>query len=163
MGLIINHNLVNDETGKQLEKLCPFGAIHYSEGKLEIHYKWDKPVEITALMVYNSGGTWFAFKQVDSIVFKLASRPSWYSLSKYNGYCYLKDVKCDPNDYLKNFDVMRKASGAIAEFNPITVTEMYLYIEGTEENKYTTEDEHTGSENNLQVNVSEIYIFGNEA
>ena len=36
MGLIINHNLVNDETGKQLEKLCPFGAIHYSEGKLEI-------------------------------------------------------------------------------------------------------------------------------
>jgi len=134
-----------------------------SEGKLEIHYKWDKPVEITALMVYNSGGTWFAFKQVDSIVFKLASRPSWYSLSKYNGYCYLKDVKCDPNDYLKNFDVMRKASGAIAEFNPITVTEMYLYIEGSEENKYTTEDEHTGDENNLQVNVSEIYIFGNEA
>ena len=62
----------------------------------------------------------------------------------------------------KNLDVMRKASGAIAEFNPITVTEMYLYIEGTEENKYTTEDELTGDEN-LQVNVSEIYIFGNEA
>lgn len=37
MGLKINQNLVNDETGKALVELCPFGAISYSDGKLEIN------------------------------------------------------------------------------------------------------------------------------
>ncbi|MBR3351969.1 MAG: electron transfer flavoprotein subunit alpha [Erysipelotrichaceae bacterium] len=36
MGLLINQKLVNDETGRQLEKLCPFGAISYTDGRLEI-------------------------------------------------------------------------------------------------------------------------------
>ena len=36
MGLIVNQNLINDETGKALEELCPFGAISYVNGKLDI-------------------------------------------------------------------------------------------------------------------------------
>ena len=36
MGLIINQALINDETGKALEELCPFSAISYENGKLEI-------------------------------------------------------------------------------------------------------------------------------
>ena len=37
MGLKINQNLVNDETAKALVELCPFGAINYENGKLEIN------------------------------------------------------------------------------------------------------------------------------
>ena len=37
MGLIINHALINDETGKALQELCPFEAILYENGKLEIN------------------------------------------------------------------------------------------------------------------------------
>ena len=37
MGLIINQNLVNGETGKQLVELCPFKAISYIDGKLDIN------------------------------------------------------------------------------------------------------------------------------
>ncbi|MBR0229987.1 MAG: electron transfer flavoprotein subunit alpha, partial [Erysipelotrichaceae bacterium] len=36
MGLVINEKLVNDKTGKQLEELCPFNAISYKNGRLEI-------------------------------------------------------------------------------------------------------------------------------
>ena len=36
MGLVINQKLVNDETGKQLVELCPFNAISYENGKLDI-------------------------------------------------------------------------------------------------------------------------------
>ena len=36
MGLIINQELVNEETGKTLEELCPFNAISYKDGKLDI-------------------------------------------------------------------------------------------------------------------------------
>ena len=34
--LIINHNLVTDENAKELQALCPFGAISYDDGKLDI-------------------------------------------------------------------------------------------------------------------------------
>ena len=37
MGLVIHNELVNDETGKALEDLCPFKAISYKSGKLEIN------------------------------------------------------------------------------------------------------------------------------
>jgi len=37
MGLKINQNLVNDETGSALVKLCPFNAIGYENGKLDIN------------------------------------------------------------------------------------------------------------------------------
>ena len=37
MGLKINQNLVNDETAKTLVELCPFGAISYDNGKLDIN------------------------------------------------------------------------------------------------------------------------------
>ncbi len=34
--LIINHNLVTKETAEELVKVCPFGAISYEDGKLDI-------------------------------------------------------------------------------------------------------------------------------
>ncbi len=37
MGLKINQNLVNDNTGKALADLCPFKAISYENGKLDIN------------------------------------------------------------------------------------------------------------------------------
>ena len=37
MGLIIHDELVNEEYGKQLKQLCPFGAIEYRDGKLSIN------------------------------------------------------------------------------------------------------------------------------
>ncbi|MDO4940855.1 MAG: electron transfer flavoprotein subunit alpha [Erysipelotrichaceae bacterium] len=37
MGLKINQELVNEQTGKALQELCPFGAISYEAGKLDIN------------------------------------------------------------------------------------------------------------------------------
>ena len=34
--LVINHDLINNETAKKLIDICPFGAISYENGKLEI-------------------------------------------------------------------------------------------------------------------------------
>lgn len=36
MGLIIHEELVNETTGKELESLCPFGALTYKDGKIDI-------------------------------------------------------------------------------------------------------------------------------
>ena len=34
--LVINHSLVTDENANKLVSICPFGAISYDDGKLDI-------------------------------------------------------------------------------------------------------------------------------
>ena len=34
--LVINHNMVTAENAENLIKICPFGAISYTDGKLDI-------------------------------------------------------------------------------------------------------------------------------
>jgi electron transfer flavoprotein alpha subunit len=36
--LLVNNELINDEMANQLVRLCPFGAIKYKNGKIEINY-----------------------------------------------------------------------------------------------------------------------------
>ena len=36
MGLIIHQEKISEENGKKLEELCPFSAISYENGNLEI-------------------------------------------------------------------------------------------------------------------------------
>ena len=58
---------------------------------------------------------------------------------------------------------MRKASAAIAEFNPIEITEMHIYLSGDADAKYFEEDEEGLIwEGYKEVHVPEIYIFGNQ-
>ena len=37
MGLVINHEKVNEQNAKELVKICPFSAISYNDGKLDIN------------------------------------------------------------------------------------------------------------------------------
>jgi len=126
-----------------------------TDGKLIITLKWDKPVTVKALMVYNSGSYDYAFKAIDCVQFKLAEKPAWYSLNEYNGYVYIENVLTDKEDFFDSNAVMRKGSSAIAEFNEIKVTEMNICISATPEN---TALEEYGS-----IKVSELYIFGKNA
>lgn len=145
------------------------------EGKLMLTLKWNKPVTVRALQIYNAGSPYYAFKGVDMIVMKLATKPAWYNLDRYNGYLYMENVMCDPADYLANYACMRKGGSAIAEFNPITITEMYIVVsaDATQvgvgdnykkilKNKYVDEYEDFSNGINHEIHLSELYIFGNE-
>ena len=135
-----------------------------SDGGLQIKFAWEKPVKIKAVMIYNSGSYYEAFNKVNVIRFKLAEKPAWYKLSEYNGYCYITDLKVDERDVMNSEMLLRHGSAAIAEFNEITVTEMEFFISGELEDKYTDQDEKMQYfEGYKQVNVADVYIFGNEA
>lgn len=135
-----------------------------SNGGLKIKMTWDKPVTIKALMIYNSGSFYEAFNKVNVIRFKLAEKPSWYQLDKYNGYCYIKDLAVDSRDAMTSEELMRHGAAAIAEFNPITITEMEFFISGNVDDKYTEQSEGMVIESGYKtVRVSDVYIFGNEA
>lgn len=124
-----------------------------------IKLKWEKPVRISSFIIYNSQSYYYAFDKVDSVVFKLAEKPSWYTASEYNGYCYLKDIKCDPSHVDNDNWFMRQGGGALASFNEITVTEMTITISS----KYATMSEDLDTEDNYAIRVSEIYVTGKEA
>ena len=121
-------------------------------GDLKITLKWQTPVNVKAVMVYNSGDFAYAFNQVEYIQFKLTRKPAWYGNSKYNGYVYVKNVKINEADVRPAVDVMVKGGSAIAEFNEITITEMTLCIKATEDNNVS------GWQS--EVHLSEIYVLG---
>ncbi len=132
------------------------------DGHLTITLKWEKPVEITAFMIYNSGSIFESFNKVNSVLFKLYSKPAWYLNDQYNGYCYIKDLPTNPDDYNLDQNVVRKGASAMAQFEPITITEMTICISGDEADKYIFTDSTNVKEEYRAVRVAEIYVFGNE-
>lgn len=132
------------------------------EGLLKIKLTWDTPVEIRAFHIYNSGSINYAFKNVSSVMFKLAEKPAWYT-GPETQYCYIKDLPTFADDYFTSERVVRKGAAAMAEFEPMTVTEMTICISVTldNDNKYTYLDDVTFDNEFCGVRVSELYIMGN--
>lgn len=126
--------------------------------QLKLKLSWETPQTIRNIMIYNSRSFVYAFDNVRSIVFKLADKPSWYTQTEYNGYCYIENLKPDSQCFdLKN-RVMRKGGSAIANFfeREISVTEIIITIDATD--KIATDFNST---NRYVVKLSEIYIMGN--
>lgn len=135
-----------------------------TDGGLRIKMTWETPVTVKAIMIYNSGSYYEAFNKVNAIRFKLAEKPSWYALTEYNGYCYIKDLPVDRRDVMTSEELMRHGSAAIAEFNEITITEMEFFISGDLADKYTDQSaDMTVEQGYKQVRVSDVYVFGNQA
>lgn len=132
------------------------------EGLLKIKLTWDTPVEIRSFHIYNSGSINYAFKNVSSVMFKLAEKPAWYT-GPETQYCYIKDLPTFADDYFTSERVVRKGAAAMAEFEPMTVTEMTICISVTldNDNKYTYLDDVTFNNEFCGVRVSELYIMGN--
>lgn len=132
------------------------------EGLLKIKLTWDTPVEIRSFHIYNSGSINYAFKKVSSVMFKLAEKPAWYT-GPETQYCYIKDLPTFADDYFTSERVVRKGAAAMAEFEPMTVTEMTICISVTldNDNKYTYLDDVTFNNEFCGVRVSELYIMGN--
>lgn len=123
-----------------------------------ITFKWDKPVAITSFVIYNSQSYFTAFDKVDYVTFKLANKPAWYNLDEYNGYCYIKNLECNPYGVKETDFVMRQGCGALASFNEICVTEMTIRISS----KYTELSDDESGATNYEIRVSDIYVSGKE-
>ena len=128
--------------------------------QLKVKLSWDKPQTIRNIMVYNSRNYAYAFNNVESIVFKLSEKPSWYPEGKeYNGYAHIKDLKPDSQGWDDSNFVMRKGGSAMATFNEITVTEVIITIDAADK----VGEIILTSANRYTVKLSEIYIMGNPA
>jgi hypothetical protein len=124
--------------------------------QIKLKISFDNPKAIRNIMVYNSRQYAYGFSQVKSIVFKLASKPTWYPEgAAYNNYCYIKDLKADPYGWDSTNFRMRKGGSAMANFNEIVVSEVIITIDADDKIDVTL--------GKGLVRLSEIYIMGKNA
>lgn len=142
------------------DEILPFYAVaadlqfKTKDEKTTITLKWDKPVSVSSIMVYNSRELNYAFTKIADLRFRLAEKPSW--ASKDYDWAVIKDLKlpdryCDPEseEYIT-------CPSTVAEFDPITVSEIQITLNGKD--KYVTEDKQ--GDPNLQIALSEIVVLG---
>jgi hypothetical protein len=107
-------------------------------------------------MIYNSREYKYGFKQVKSIIFKLVDKPAWYPADvECSDYCYIENLKADPQGWSSSGMIMRKGGSAMADFNEITVNEIIVTI--------SADDKIDTSLGRGLVRLSEIYIMGKNA
>ena len=120
---------------------------YQADGATTITLKWDEPVTISAVMVYNSYDYEYAFSQVDFINFKLAEKPSWYTGKKWKK-AYIEDIAFSEDHYNVEGKYMRAGGSALASFDEIKVTSITIKISQKLSNA------------NKEIRISDIVVLG---
>jgi hypothetical protein len=129
-------------------------AFVSNEEEVTITLSWDEPVSVESVMIFNSVDIFTAFSSVADIRFKLAEKPEWSS--KEYDYAVIKNLKLPERYYDVASEEYIPCAPAVAEFNPVVVTEIQITLKGAD--KYLTTNKF--GENDLSLNISEIAVLG---
>ena len=134
--LVINHNLINDETAKTLIDICPFGAISYENGKLDI----SSACKMCKMCVKKGGGTITFEEEVKVSVDK----------SEWKGICVYADHAGG-----KIHRVTYELCGKALELAKVTGHPVYALMIG--------KDISACAEKLLHYGVNKVFVYDNEA
>lgn len=139
-GLFVSHYYAEDRECTVKDKTC-------------ITLAFEKPVEITAVMVYNSFDYYKAFAAVDYIRFACSQPPTGVK-GNFSGYAYVQNVAFSDAYYNHEEQFMRPGGSALAEFAPMKVTEIKIYI-----SEKLTATDRNGLENN-EIAIGDVVVLG---
>lgn len=134
--LVVNHNLVNDENAQALVNICPFGAISYDGGKIDI----SSACKMCKLCVKKGGGLVSYEEEVKASVDK----------SLWNGICVYVD-HCEGNIHRVTYELCGKA----CELSKVTGHPVYALVVG----------HNIGNSVNklLHYGVDKVFVYDNPA
>ena len=135
MGLKINQSLVNDEVGKKLVDLCPFKAISYVDGKLDIN----AGCKLCKMCVRNSNGVVTFEEDVVKTVNK----------DEYKGICVYADT-----DHGEIHKVVFELIGKAIELAKVINHPVYALLIG-----YNTEN---NAKELLKYGVDKVFVYDHE-
>ncbi len=101
-------------------------ALNADSGDVTITLKWDNPVNVTSVMVYNSRIPDSAFSKISQMRFKLAQMPDW--AKKSYDWAVVLDVPVQHGAWEEESESYLECVPAVAEFDPIWVTEIEITI-----------------------------------
>ncbi len=142
------------------DKVIPFTSglqdcvLQSEEDDVKITYKWDEPVSISSVMIYNGLDVNYAFSNISEIRFTLAEKPEW--ASKDYTYAVIKDLKFPSLYWDKESEKYVAGAPAVAEFDDIKVSELTITI--SENDRLIPTDKF--GEDNTALRVAEIVILG---
>ena len=135
MGLKINQSLLNDEIGNKLVELCPFKAISYQNGKLDIN----AGCKLCKMCVRNSNG----------VITFVEDKVSTVNKDDYKGICVYAD--CDHGVIHKvTFELIGKAIELARKIN----NPVYALLIGNDVEKNANEL--------LEYGVDKVFVYENE-
>ena len=153
---------VNTGEGKEYltDGILPFYTVTqkkvYSEKKKDvvISLKWDKPVSVSSVMLYNAYDIYSAYSEIAKIRFKLAKNEN----KKYEKYKYavIKNVEFPKQYWNSETEEYIQCSPAVAEFNSLTVTSLEITINS--DDRLIKEDKMGNPLTSL--NLSELVVLG---
>lgn len=117
---------------------------------LEITMRWDAPVSISSLMVYNAHDVNAAFSKISDITFRLAKKLEW--TTRAYEYVRMTDIAFPERYWDAQTGAYVNCAPIVAEFDEITVTELTLTIRA---------EDYLLVENQADAfNISEIVVLG---
>ena len=134
--LVVNHNLINDENAQALVNICPFGAISYDNGKIDI----SSACKMCKLCVKKGGGLVSYEEEVKASVDK----------SLWNGICVYVD-HCEGDIHRVTYELCGKA----CELSKVTGHPVYALVVG----------HNIGDSVNrlLHYGVDKVFVYDNPA
>lgn len=120
-----------------------------ADGKIEIKLSWDKPVDVSSVMVYNAYGKEEAFGAIAQMTFTLAEQTADSNVKGYE-YAVIKNVALP--DIYWDADTQRFSNCApiVARFEPVSVTEIAIIIDSSL------------LEDSTKFNINEVVVLGKE-
>ena len=125
--------------------------LSVKDGDLVITLKWQKPVAVSALMVYNAVTPEKGFSKLSDVRFKLTD-------SEYD-WAVIKNLSLQAGGWDPESEDYLECAPAVAEFDEIWITELQITIEeGHRLLKYNKQGEI-----NTALDVTEIVVLGGAA
>ena len=116
--------------------------------------KWDTPVSVSSVMIYNAREADHAFSKISDLRFKLADQPDWAS-QPYD-WAVIKDLMLPERYYDAESEEYISCSPAVAEFEAMLITELQFTI--LVEDRLVAENKF--GDKNTALKLSEIVVLG---
>ena len=136
MGLVINKKLINKDSGKALEELCPFGAISYRNDELQI----SAACRLCKMCVRNGPPGAITFEEEETAAI---------NKDEYRGICVYADSD-HGNIHKVTFELIGKA----LELSKVTDQPVYALLIGYQSEENVKEL--------LSYGVNEVFVYDHE-
>ena len=120
-----------------------------SNGKTTITLTFPSPVDVSAIMIYNSYDFYSAFDSIDSILFHLSEKPGWYTGSTYVPTAGIFNLPFNREYCNEESNYMNQGGAAVASFNEIKVDSIEITI-----------SKKISDIRNSNIKVSDIVVVG---
>lgn len=123
-----------------------------ADGKVTITVKFNEPMTVRSVLVYNSYEYNTAFAKIDKVEYKLAEHPAW--LKKNADTVITQNIKFNPAYYSESEEFMRLCSPCVSETNEMKVGEIRITV-----SENLVEYDSEGNKNGT-IQIADLFIMG---